>query len=188
MKYFRKLVGDNVYLSPVNMEDLKQYTQWLNDLHITTRLGNATENITMDKEKELLERLDKDGHMYAIIEKETDTLLGNIGLFNINNIHRIAEIGIFIGNSECRGKGYGTEAMRLLMEYGFKILNLYNIMLTVKDFNENAIEAYKKIGFKEFGRRKECYFLNGKYYDVIYMEVLAKEFKGEFLNELMPRD
>lgn len=186
MRYFRKLIGDKIFLSPMNMEDLNQYTEWLNDLFITMRLGNATENITIDKEKELLESLNKDGHNYAIVDKEADTLLGNIGLFNVNNIHRVAEIGLFIGNSQSRGKGYGTEAMRLLMEYGFKVLNLNNIMLTVKGFNENAIGAYKKIGFKEFGRRTECYFINGKYHDVIYMQVLAKEFKSDFLGEFLP--
>ena len=186
MKYFRKLTGHNIYLSPITIEDLEQYTEWLNDLFITTRLGNASDNITINREKEILEALIKDGHNYAIVEKETDILIGNISLFNINNIHRIAEIGLFIGTSEMRGKGFGPEAMKLLIEYGFKILNLNNIMLNVKEFNENAMKAYEKIGFKEFGRRTECYFTNGKYYDVIHMEILSRNFESNFLNELLP--
>lgn len=54
-------------------------------------------------------------------------------------------------------------------------------MLTVMSFNERAIKCYKKVGFKEFGRRRQCYFLNGKYYDRIYMDILANEFEGNYI-------
>lgn len=54
-------------------------------------------------------------------------------------------------------------------------------MLTVKSFNERAINCYKKVGFKELGRRRECYFLNGKYYDDVYMDILANEFKKSYI-------
>lgn len=71
-----------------------------------------------------------------------------------------------------RNKGYGAEVLDLLLDYGFNYLNLNNIMLNVKSFNERAIACYKKVGFKEFGRRRESYFLNGKYYDDIQFELL----------------
>ncbi|HET6871520.1 MAG TPA: GNAT family protein, partial [Sporolactobacillaceae bacterium] len=83
-------------------------------------------------------------------------------------------------------KGLGTEAVQLIVEYGFKILNLNNIMLQVFEFNKSAIRSYEKAGFNEFGRRREAYYLNGKYYDDIYMEILAKDCQTRFLNPIMP--
>ena len=85
-------------------------------------------------------------------------------------------IDIFDENK--RSNGYGTESLRLLLDYGFNYLNLNNIHLGVKAFNERAIACYKKVGFKEYGRRREAYFLNGKYYDDVFMDILAREFKG----------
>ncbi len=69
----------------------------------------------------------------------------------------------------------------MLLDYGFNYLNLNNIMLTVKSFNERAINCYQKVGFKEIGRRRKSYFLNGKYYDDIYMDILAEEFKESYI-------
>lgn len=187
MKYCKKLEGDIVYLSPIHLDDLYQYTQWLNDLQITFRLGNASENISLQKEKEYLEQMCKEGHNYAIIEKETDTLLGNVSLFDINPIHRRAELGIFIGDTEKRGKQYGTEAMELLLAYGFKVLNLNNILIKEFEFNTQAIRAYTKLGFKEFGRRSQSYYLNGTYWDECYMEILEKDFKSNLLHDIFPQ-
>ena len=99
----------------------------------------------------------------------------------IDNINRCAEVGLFIGDEENRNKGYGAEALRLLSDYSFNYLNLNNIQLGVKAFNERAIACYKKVGFKEYGRRREAYFLNGKYYDHVFMDILAREFEGDYI-------
>ena len=85
------------------------------------------------------------------------------------------EVGLFIGEEENRSKGYGTEALSLHVEYGFNYLNLKNIMLKVFSFNKRAIKSYEKIGFKVFGKRTEDYYLNGKWYDEYFMEILRKE-------------
>ena len=88
---------------------------------------------------------------------------------------------IFIGDKDYRSKGYGTEAIRLVLEYGFKYLNLKNINLDVFAFNERAIKCYEKCGFKEYGRRRKCKFVNGVYYDVISMDILDEESEGDFI-------
>jgi len=82
-----------------------------------------------------------------------------------------------IGEVEHHGKGYGTEAVRLVLDFGFNTLNLNNITLSVHEDNNAGIACYKKLGFKEYGRRRECFFKNGKNIDVIYMDILAREFK-----------
>ena len=118
---------------------------------------------------------------FAIVKLENDQVIGTCSLHDIDNIRRTATLGIFIGEDENRSKGYGTEALKLLLDYGFNYFNLNNIMLTVYNFNERAIKAYKKAGFKEFGRRRKAYFLNGKYYDVVYMDILAEEFTESYI-------
>jgi len=95
---------------------------------------------------------------------------------SIEHIHRRATLGLFIGDAEQRGKGYGTEAIRLLLSYGFNILNLHSIMLVVHADNPKGLACYKKVGFKEFGRRRESRMKAGRYIDLIYMDILSTEF------------
>ena len=181
MKYFKKLLGEKIYLSPRNTEDVEKFTEWMNDFHTTDYTGRSGALVTIDAEKKYLEEHIKDEATFGIIELETDKLLGSISLEDINHINRTATLGIFIGDKEVRNKGYGTEAIRLILDYGFNYLNLNNIKLDVMEFNERAIACYKKCGFKEYGRRRKSEFTNGKYYDRISMDVLAEEFKNSYI-------
>jgi len=174
MRYFKKIIGEKIYLSPINKDDVEIYTKWVNDSEITGYIGLTRRVISVSGEQKVLEELSK-GYTFAIV-KNDDTLIGNIGLFDIENIDRKATLGLFIGDAENRGKGYGAEALRLIIGYGFNTLNLHNIMLLVHSDNERGLACYKKVGFKEFGRRRESVFKNGQYFDEIYMEVLASEF------------
>lgn len=177
MKYFKKIVGDKVYLSPMNVEDLEIYTKWMNDLQVTERLGTSDKIATLEGEKEwILNCNTKGSFQFAVIDKESDTIIGNCGFNDVNTIRQNGSIGIFIGDEVNRNKGYGTDAVRLLVKYGFEYLNLNNIMLTVYSFNEGAIKCYKKVGFKEFGRRHKAIPLKNKFYDIIYMEILREDY------------
>ena len=98
-----------------------------------------------------------------------------------DSINRNAVLGIFIGDKEYRSKGYGKEAIELILDFGFNYLNLHEIKLDVMAFNERAQKCYKKCGFKEYGRRRESVYLNGKYYDVISMDILRREFTGDYI-------
>jgi len=175
MRYFKKLIGERVYLSPVNKDDVEIYTKWLNDEGVAVNLGQYAKVITLNSEQKFLEEMTSDGYNFAIV-KNDNTLIGNISLFDINHISRSATTGLFIGESENRGKGYGTEALRLVLEFGFNALNLHNVMLNVYSDNEQAIACYKKVGFTEFGRRRESVFKCGRYVDDVNMDILATEF------------
>ena len=178
MKYFKKIVGERIYLSPINVEDVEKYTEWMNDIEITINLGNASEIYSLEKEKEALEKLSKEGYNFAVVDLKDYELLGNCSLMNVDLKHRRGEVGIFIGNKNYWDKGYGREAMKLLLDYGFKLLNLNNVFFWVYSFNKRAINCYKKCGFKEIGRRREAYIIGNKKYDEIYMDILAEEFEG----------
>ncbi len=181
MKYFKKLIGDRIYLSPRNSEDVEKFTEWLNDFETTDYTGRSGILTTLDGERKYLEENSNPEATFVIVTLEDNKMIGTVSLEDINWINRTATLGIFIGDKEFRSKGYGTEAIRLILEYGFKYMNLYNIKLDLMEFNERALKCYEKCGFKEYGRRRKCKFVNGKYYDSISMDILADEFTGDFI-------
>jgi RimJ/RimL family protein N-acetyltransferase len=174
MKYFPKISGEKVFLSPISLEDAETFTLWLNDPETTRYLTVSTMSISLQSERDALVHLAA-GHNYSIVEKGSGELLGNCGIMDINQADRSAEVGIFIGAKERRGRGYGTEALRLLCDYGFNVLNLHNLMLRVYAYNERAMASYRKVGFKEVGRKREARFYGGSYHDVVIMDLLAGE-------------
>lgn len=181
MNYYKKIKGEKIYLSPINLEDIKKYTNWINDLQISTYLMGTSKVISEAKEEELLKELTKsDNNAVFAILTNNDQLIGNCGLHMIDHKNQKGTLGIFIGDKDYWDHGYGTEAIKLVLSYGFYFLNLYNINLEVYSFNERAISCYKKIGFKEIGRRRKSIILGGKYYDEVYMDVLRDEFDNEF--------
>ncbi len=182
MKYYKKLLGDRVYLSPMSVEDAEKYIEWFCDFRITDGIGTTKNLMTVEAEREwLTSELKSGNYNFAIVSLENDELIGNCGFVEINYRDRLGTVGIFLGEENNRNKGIGTEVLRLLLDYGFNYLNLNNIMLNVRAFNERAINCYKKVGFKEIGRRREAYFLNGKYYDDVSMDILASEFEGSYI-------
>ena len=173
--YFKKLVGKKCYLSPMNVNDAEIYTEWLNDLEITSNLDGYNWVINVETEKEFLTKLSKE-HNYSIIDRETDELIGSCGFSVLDHLNQTAEAGIFIGNKNYWNKGYGTESFQLLLDYGFKSLNLHNVMLRVYPFNERAIRSYDKLGFKIIGKRRNALKRGDKTYDIIFMDILREEF------------
>ena len=112
---------------------------------------------------------------------ENDELLGNIELFNVNILQKNAVLGIMLGNPEYQRKGYGKEAINLILDYGFSFLNLYSVSLTVFEYNEVAYNLYKKVGFKEVGRLRKRVEIMGKRYDEIIMDILKEEFESVYI-------
>jgi len=175
MKYFPKIPGERVYLSPINLEDAELYTAWLNDLATTRFLTLAPRQVTLQGEREALIELAKQ-HSYAIIARDGEELLGNCGLFGIEDVNRTAEVGIFIGESSRRGEGYGAEALRLLCDYGFYVLNLLSIHLHTYAYNRRGVACYRRAGFKDAGCLRKAHFYGGDYHDVLLMDILREEF------------
>lgn len=175
MKYFKKIEGERLYLSPMNIEDIDVYTKWMNDKEVTENLGIYSKVTSLMSEEKWFQK-NGNGYDFAIVLKENDELIGNISLKNYDGISGTATLGVFIGQKENRNKGYGKESIKLLLNYGFNTLNLNNVMLKVFSFNDRAISTYKKIGFKKIGNRRKAFYKDGKYYDIIYMDILKEEF------------
>ena len=185
MKYFKKLVGDRIYLSPKSADDeaVEKYTEWMNDFEVTDYIGRSDQLTTFVGEKEWLEKTVKnDGNRnFDIVDLDNDKLIGTVGLVHISQTDRSAVLGVFIGDKDYRSKGYGTEAINMLLEYGFKYLNLHSIRLDLLDVNERAHKCYLKCGFKDTGCDRETIFLNGKYYGKLHMDILENEFDGDYI-------
>lgn len=180
-KYFKKLVGDRIYLSPIHADDAELFTQWLNDFETTDYIGRSSRTLGLEDEREYLITMQKEEACFAIVTLEENKLIGTVSLNRVNHVKRKATLGVFIGDKDYRDKGYGTEAIRLILDYGFSYLNLNNINLSCIAFNERAYKCYLKCGFKEYGRRRQAEFVNGKYYDVIEMDILAEEWRESFI-------
>jgi RimJ/RimL family protein N-acetyltransferase len=90
--------------------------------------------INVENEKPFLSKLSNE-HSYSIVDNKTNELIGNCSIHELDNLNQTAETAIVIGNKNYWNKGYGSEALILLMDYGFKALNIHNIMLSVYSFN-----------------------------------------------------
>ncbi|MGM0433000.1 MAG: GNAT family N-acetyltransferase [Spirochaetota bacterium] len=174
MKYIKKISGDLCYLSPINTDDYPKYAEWLNDLETAQYLLISGQNITLDSEREYLKSLSKE-HSYSIVDQQSDQLIGNCGITSWDAIQGTAEVGIFIGNQDFRGRGYGAEAMYLLLTFAFSYLNIKSVLLRVFSFNERAIRCYEKIGFKQIGRWRSSIEQHGCRYDHIFMDCLPED-------------
>jgi len=182
--HYKKLEGKRVYLSPMTLEDAELYTKWLNDRGVTDGIHSTAKLINEVSEKEWVQKiLEKEQYTFSIILKETDELIGNCGIMGFDGTDGKGTLGIFIGDEENRSKGLGAEIIELLLDYAFNQLRCHNINLGVFSFNERAINCYKKLGFKEYGRRHECYFLDGKWHDEIYMEILEDDYRNTRLEK-----
>lgn len=187
MKYFPKLKGERCFLAPIDMADAALYASWLNDLEVAVNLTMVTQQITLEREEEFLASAEKEGqHLFGIVERPEEKLIGSCGLFDLDWINRTADFGIFIGDKSYWGSGYGEEATRLLLDYAFHVLNLHNIRLCVYDYNSRAVQCYEKCGFKFIGKRREAKLIAGKVFDIIYMDILATEFTGGYIPSLLP--
>ena len=113
MKYFKKLVGERIYLSPRSTEDAEIFTEWMNDFETTDYTGRSGSIMSLEGEKKFLEERNNEEATFVIVTLEKDKLIGTIGLEDINHINRTATLGIFIREKEHRSNGYGTEAIRL---------------------------------------------------------------------------
>jgi RimJ/RimL family protein N-acetyltransferase len=183
MKYFKKMTGKKVFLSPINVEDAATFTEWLNDMEVTKYLTTIREAITLTKEREILEKMAKSEHVYIVVDLEINKVIGIAGLHHIDPYSNTCELGLFIGDKDYWNQGYGEEASRLLLDYAFNILNMHNIMLRVFAYNIRAVKCYEKIGFREIGRQREAYQIAGNRYDIIFMDLLSEDFDSSTIQK-----
>lgn len=172
----RFLVGEQVFLSPVDEADLELYVRWLNAPGVRENLMIQRPLTTM-AEREWLDTLDKRGDIvFGVRRLVDDALIGNTGLHRVNDIDRHAEFGIFIGPPQMRRKGYGSEAVRLTLAYAFDVLNLHRVWLRYYAHNAGAAKVYEDCGFVHEGVARRAHWYAGAWHDEHLMGILAEEY------------
>jgi RimJ/RimL family protein N-acetyltransferase len=173
--------GTLVNLRAPEMGDLERNHRWINDREVT-RFLVLRYPMSLAAEEEWMrgvagKLMSYEAPFFAIETKE-GRHIGNTNLFNVQAENSCAELGIMIGEKDCWSKGYGADALRTLLRFGFEEMNLHRIALNVYAFNERGIACYRKVGFVEEGRMRERIFAEGAYHDVIDMSVLRREWQA----------
>jgi RimJ/RimL family protein N-acetyltransferase len=175
------LVGDRVRLRGVREDDLATLAKWEMD---PGRMATLSSRVAPPSEATAKERIakwsanEKDDLGFAIETLEDPpVLVGLIGLWGARPKDRCATLGIALGR-ECIGRGYGTDAMRVIVGYGFREMGLHRIQLGVAPFNPAGIRAYQKAGFVEEGRLRESVLHDGRWYDEVLMSILDHEWES----------
>jgi RimJ/RimL family protein N-acetyltransferase len=177
-----RILGDSIMLREYKKEDLEHMRKWVNDPEVVNNLSdiflfphslNETENFL----NSMLEG--KSGNKeFVIARKDTEEYIWQIGFVNIDWKNRVALLGIVIGQEENRNRGYGSEAIRLLQEFVFDRMNMNRLELQLHDYNARGYRCYLKCGFREEGRIRQNFYINGRYTDTIHMGILKSEYEG----------
>ena len=172
--------GERVALGPLRRELLPDYTRWRNDVVLARTLDYLPGPYTDEERAAWFARasLDTTSIRFTIYERATWRAIGLTSLNSIDFRQGTAGFGLVIGESDARGRGAGTETTRLMLDYAFTALGLFNVMLHVYSYNQAALRAYEKAGFREFGRRSQSRLYAGRRWDEVYMECVASEFSS----------
>lgn len=168
------MLSEQVRLRALRKEDAKLLYEWIIDRELVI-LNSPYHPVSETDHEAWVERMmnkSSDLVIFVIEEVKCSTSIGTCQLLNINWRYRSAELQIRIGDPSHHGKGYGSEAVQLLIEFGFKDLNLHRIYLHVFATNNRAIRAYEKCGFCREGILKEAAFIDGEWVDVIIMGLI----------------
>ncbi|MGH4123651.1 MAG: GNAT family N-acetyltransferase [Clostridium sp.] len=172
------LVGEKVKLTSINQEDVLEFQKWYNDASFMRHYDIVSAMPkTIEDVKELVSEAQKSNtaYIFAIKNIHQEEFIGVTGFEDISWNNGTALIYIGIGGEKHRGKGYGAEALKLTMEFGFQELNFHKIQLTVLEYNEPAIKLYEKFGFKREGVYREFIHRDGKRYDMYLYGILRSE-------------
>lgn len=170
------LTGERVTLRPLRTEDLPVLYEWRLDL---STWGNTTEvppyAMTFDLFAERAKKIADDAEKNVDFVCEVEgTVVGRAGLFGFDELSRSCEVGLNLG-PEHRGKGYGREVLRLLLDFAFRHRNLRRVHLQTSAANTAAIRCYEAAGFVHEGRLREAAWIDGSYVDMVLMSVLVTD-------------
>lgn len=174
------LKGEKVILRALKREDLPRLLQFNNDIEVELAGGgDPPMPQSMDRlEADFNQQVGGGGRDGASFAIEADgQIIGTCGLFNFDQHAHTWELGIGIGDKNYWGKGYGREAVRLLVDYAFRYRNAGKVWLRVHGSNARAIRAYQVVGFVEEGRQRQHVWSNGRYDDLVLMGILRAEWE-----------
>ncbi|TQR37013.1 N-acetyltransferase [Lysinibacillus sphaericus] len=171
--------SSRVKLRKMTKEDTELYHKWRNDVEVMHSTNPSLDVYPMEETKDFVDHVilgNHAGKSYIMVEKGKESPIGIVALINIDYKNRNAECIIDIGEKEYWGKGYGSEGLKLLLDYAFYEMNLHRVYLKVFSFNDKAISLYNKIGFHQEGSSRQSLFRDGTWYDIVHMGILQNEY------------
>ena len=173
------LKGKNVILRAIGRDDLPRLVEFGNDLEVYALSGyHAWKPSSLaSREAEFDKKIQQPDDAVGFVIEVEGVVIGDCGLSHFNRVHGNCMLGISIGDKDYWGKGYGEEAMTLLLDYAFDHLNLHRVHLGVFSTNPRAQRLYRKLGFVDEGVDREAVFKDGSYIDNIRMSILDREWK-----------
>jgi RimJ/RimL family protein N-acetyltransferase len=173
------LIGEKVYLRPLEEADAVECHTWLNDPDVRRTLNARLGPFSEAMSREWIRKLDFRTIIgFAIVTRDGDAYIGNCDLRDVNPVDRNAGLGIVIGRKTEWGRGFGTEAVALLCRYAFDGLNLHKVHLSCYATNERGLRLYARLGFVEEGRRREQMFVEGRWVDEVLFGLLRGELRA----------
>lgn len=161
-------------------EDAAVYHTWRNDMEVMRTTNPSLDLVTFADTRQFVEQVilgSGTSKSYMILDKPSGRPIGITSLIGLDFKNRSAECILDIGEKEFWGKGYGSESLRLLLDYAFLELNLHRVSLRVFAFNDKAVALYEKIGFKREGVSRQAVFRKGQWHDILHMGILQEEYK-----------
>ncbi|MGG4459703.1 GNAT family N-acetyltransferase [Brevibacillus sp. HB1.1] len=171
--------SERIYLRKMTGEDVDVYHTWRNDVEVMRTTNPSMDVYTWEDTNGFVNQVilhASSSKSYMILDSQTNRPIGITSLIQIDLKNRNAECIIDIGEKEYWGKGYGREAMKLLLDYAFLEMNLHRVSLRVFSFNEKAIKLYERLGFKQEGVSRQFLFREGKWHDIVHMGILQQEY------------
>jgi RimJ/RimL family protein N-acetyltransferase len=175
------LVGRHIILREYRESDFESIRAWVNDPETTAYLSSIFDRVQTEPmtrnffDQVLTNKID--AHMFVIARKKDERYLGQIDLRLGDRASRNAELGIIVPSQRDRGRGYGREAMELILAFGFDTLNLHKIWLRVFVDNDRAIALYRTLGFVHEGVLRDDLYRGGRYLDAMVMSILEAEWR-----------
>ncbi|MFC3769407.1 GNAT family N-acetyltransferase [Paenibacillus sp. GCM10012303] len=175
-KHWRRVPGNHVYLSPLLSEDAEPIAGWRNDPALTPYWDSGTNSCSLEKTRDDVEEMMKHGYHYAIVSAEQERLLGVGSITGVSHLNQSGFLWLAPGDLEFWTNGCGQEAVGLLLEYGFHILNLYAVTVWAMHDQQAKLDCLQASGFREIGRRRELIRSGNRRVDTVYMDMLADDF------------
>ena len=176
-----RVEGDAIFLRPLSAEDVTEsYLRWLTDPEIGRFLETRQRPQTVQTIREFVERVNArdDEFLFGIFLKGNDRHVGNIKVGPVKQNHSLADVGLLIGERDCRGKGIATDAIRAVGRFAFQSMGITKLNAAAYAENRGSIRAFLRAGYTQEGMRRKHYVLDGKPADVIELGLCADDLRS----------
>ena len=170
------LYDNNLYLETLRNDncDFESYLKWINDYEVTKFTMSRFQSYSLEDLKKYISNANESGFLFGIFFENKH--IGNVRVHKIVPINATCELGLIIGEKKLWGKGLATKVINIIKKFVFEYLNLFKIKIEIVDINKASMRAFQKNGFKIVGRMEKEFFIEGKRYDTVWMEVINERY------------